>query len=604
MKNYIPLLFFLLTTIVLLGQTTSTKYDSLIKKADTFYWTKNYKTSALTYSQAFNLKKGKVPIEERYKAACSWALAGIVDSSFFQLNYITTKGNYTNYQQISSEINFKSLQSDVRWVPILERVKRNKQEQEAKLNKPLIKELESIRIEDQKDRSTIDSIGEKYGFNSKEMNRLLNVIHKKDSMNLIRVKEILNTYGWLGTDVIGLDGNTTLFLIIQHSDQKTQENYLPMIRDAVKNGKAKASHLALLEDRVALGQGKKQIYGSQINTDSKTGKHTLAPIEDFDNVDKRRAEAGLEPLENYVSHFGIILNKKGEKSINLKRISNDIVTAEEIKDSIVGPFNVSIGIGEQLDFKLNDCQERNSAWFKFTVKKDTVLTFDIVGIDTYDDFDFIVFKCKNSDCIYDIRTNKVKPDRGSFGNNCSYSTRNSTGLSEYSTEVWADFNKKKCSGYVTGLPVKAGETIYLMVTLTFNVEYTKGFTIYFYNYWPDKPILKRTAIVLENVLFEPGKSILLKESYVSLDKLVTQLQTNKTMKIEIIGHTDNVGDETQNQKLSEVRAKAVVDYLISKKIEKTRLSYKGFGSKQPIASNETEEGRKKNRRVEFVVLEK
>ena len=140
MKNYIPLLFFLLTTIVLLGQTTSTKYDSLIKKAD------------LTYSQAFNLKKGKVPIEERYKAACSWALAGIVDSSFFQLNYITTKGNYTNYQQISSEINFKSLQSDVRWVPILERVKRNKQEQEAKLNKPLIKELESIRIEDQKDR--------------------------------------------------------------------------------------------------------------------------------------------------------------------------------------------------------------------------------------------------------------------------------------------------------------------------------------------------------------------------------------------------------------------------------------------------------------------
>ena len=109
---------------------------------------------------------------------------------------------------------------------------------------------------------------------------------------------------------------------------------------------------------------------------------------------------------------------------------------------------------------------------------------------------------------------------------------------------------------------------------------------------------------MENVLFEPGKSILLKESYVSLDKLVTQLQTNKTMKIEIIGHTDNVGDETQNQKLSEVRAKAVVDYLISKKIEKTRLSYKGFGSKQPIASNETEEGRKKNRRVEFVVLEK
>ena len=74
------------------------------------------------------------------------------------------------------------------------------------------------------------------------------------------------------------------------------------------------------------------------------------------------------------------------------------------------------------------------------------------------------------------------------------------------------------------------------------------------------------------------------------------------MKIEIIGHTDNKGEGIMNQELSEERAKAVFNYLISKNIPSQRLSYRGLGSSKPIASNETEAGRKKNRRVEFVVI--
>jgi hypothetical protein len=67
----------------------------------------------------------------------------------------------------------------------------------------------------------------------------------------------LDKYGWLGADVVGGQGNSTLFLVIQHSDQATQEKYLPMMREAVKNGKAQGSSLALLEDRAALGQRQK-----------------------------------------------------------------------------------------------------------------------------------------------------------------------------------------------------------------------------------------------------------------------------------------------------------------------------------------------------------
>jgi hypothetical protein len=130
-------------------------------------------------------------------------------------------------------------------------------------------------------------------------------INEKDSINLIKVKSILDKYGWVGPDVVGGQGNLTLFLVIQHSDQATQEKYLPMMREAVKNGKAQGSSLALLEDRVALRQGKRQIYGSQIGRDPETQIYFVSPLEDPDNVDKRRAEVGLGTLSTYVSHWQI-----------------------------------------------------------------------------------------------------------------------------------------------------------------------------------------------------------------------------------------------------------------------------------------------------------
>jgi len=107
------------------------------------------------------------------------------------------------------------------------------------------------------------------------------------------------------------------------------------------------------------------------------------------------------------------------------------------------------------------------------------------------------------------------------------------------------------------------------------------------------------SLVLKNVLFETGKAILLPQSYSELDMLAEHLKNNLPLKIEISGHTDNVGNEATNVKLSEQRAKAVCDYLISKSIDPGRMAHKGYGSSMPIAPNDSEEGRKQNRRVEF-----
>ena len=110
------------------------------------------------------------------------------------------------------------------------------------------------------------------------------------------------------------------------------------------------------------------------------------------------------------------------------------------------------------------------------------------------------------------------------------------------------------------------------------------------------------VIKLNNILFDQGKSSLMTESYDELDKLVSILKTNTTMEIQVNGHTNNIG--VQNLEVSEKRAKAVVDYLQSKGISPQRLKYKGFGDTQPVASNDTEEGRILNRRVEFIITKR
>lgn len=110
-------------------------------------------------------------------------------------------------------------------------------------------------------------------------------------------------------------------------------------------------------------------------------------------------------------------------------------------------------------------------------------------------------------------------------------------------------------------------------------------------------------IVLNNIFFETGKYALTKESHSELNKLSTLLNKHTELNIEISGHTDGRGDPELNMTLSENRAKAVVDYLVSKGIDRSRLNAKGYGITQPVASNDTPQGRAKNRRTEFKILE-
>ncbi len=127
---------------------------------------------------------------------------------------------------------------------------------------------------------------------------------------------------------------------------------------------------------------------------------------------------------------------------------------------------------------------------------------------------------------------------------------------------------------------------------------------------PDEPSIPSPVVMkkkIDDVLtgrtiaFQTSSAVLLPEGRSTLDHVLPILQQNHTAAFEIGGHTDNVGAQEKNLALSENRAKAVMDYLVSKGVAANRLTFKGYGASRPRADNVTTEGRSRNRRIEFLV---
>ena len=206
---------------------------------------------------------------------------------------------------------FEILHNSREWEEIKGKVQRNLEAENKKSGKyaDIKNQLEEILELDQKYRTSYMEIWKKYGDRSPEMKEVQKKMIEQDSSDLQYVSSIIDKYGWISYDTIGFKANQALFLVIQHSDSATQEKYLPVLTEAVKENKAFRHQQALLEDRVLIKRGKKQLYGSQIECDS-TGKNCwILPIEDERNVDKRRAEAGLSPLAEYVKTWNIVYKR-------------------------------------------------------------------------------------------------------------------------------------------------------------------------------------------------------------------------------------------------------------------------------------------------------
>ncbi|MEO8412551.1 MAG: OmpA family protein [Ginsengibacter sp.] len=150
--------------------------------------------------------------------------------------------------------------------------------------------------------------------------------------------------------------------------------------------------------------------------------------------------------------------------------------------------------------------------------------------------------------------------------------------------------------YIMGFKDSVSQNVLDIPALAPNSYYKNPFTV---NLEFDAP----KTFVLEDVEFDFGKSTLRAESYKTLDDLVDYLNRKPDVRIEIGGHTDNVGSDAKNLVLSLERAKSIVAYLVAKGVGNERLEAKGYGAEEPIEDNSTEEGRQKNRRTEVKILD-
>ncbi len=190
-------------------------------------------------------------------------------------------------------------------------------------------QLEAIYDTDQGIRNEWELIEKQYKPESSEYKEFIKKWVLTDKENLFQVQQILDKDGWLGKEAVGIKANTALFLVIQHAELDAQKKYLPMMKQAVIDKNANGQDLALLEDRIAMREKRKQVYGSQ--TFSNNGsEYILWPIEDIDQVDKRRKDVGLtQTLEEYMEF--VTGNKWSLKKYkeNLPALEKQLILTEQ-----------------------------------------------------------------------------------------------------------------------------------------------------------------------------------------------------------------------------------------------------------------------------------
>jgi hypothetical protein len=207
---------------------------------------------------------------------------------------------------------FCAIHENPEWQEIASTLEKEYFEANPGLNKDLIKMLWPMGIDDQFYRDEYDLYVRKYGKNSNELDSIDKLQERLDSINLVKLENIVTKYGWPKSSEVG--GGMTVaipFFIIQHTkDLAVQKKYLPIIEGMVKINEADPASFAYLSDRILASEGKKQLYGTQVQQNKENGKNEVCPIEDEENVDKRRADFGMGPLKDYLIMFGIEYENK------------------------------------------------------------------------------------------------------------------------------------------------------------------------------------------------------------------------------------------------------------------------------------------------------
>lgn len=257
--------------------------------------------------KAYRKEYKKDPNGIAYNFACAFARNNEVDSAFRYLTMDVKRDTVFMGVFALSDPDFINLRSDARWVALRDTITSRFLAKRPGMitNMPLAVKLWDMMAWDQAYYSDIEICEKKLGRNSPIVAAMWHLKELINRDNMQALDSIIAIHGWPKLSEVGNTASTSAFLIVQHSDLKTQEKYLPLIKSLCEEGEANWSAYALMYDRVQVSQNKPQLYGSQLSVDPLTGKMKFFPIEDEPNVNKRRAEVGLGPIELYAEMFGI-----------------------------------------------------------------------------------------------------------------------------------------------------------------------------------------------------------------------------------------------------------------------------------------------------------
>ena len=303
-KHILSCILALSCCTIAVAQTNAKKYAALIRKGWTLHLAKKHDQAAILYEEAFKIQS-KAPLNDRYNAACLHALANNAEQAFTQLFIAVKELQWYDIQHLKNDSDLTSLRTHEKWANLLTAMEQTKSEVEKDFDTALVSILDDIYFEDQSTRSQIRAKEANYGRDSKEMKAFWQTILKKDSVNLIKVREILDTQGWPSKKRIGKKGTSTLFLVLQHANLETQSIYFPLIKKAMRQGYLPKRQYAMFHDRLLLGQGKKQLYGTQLAMDKASKKPYVLPLEKPVHVDKRRAEMRLNTMQENLNRWNI-----------------------------------------------------------------------------------------------------------------------------------------------------------------------------------------------------------------------------------------------------------------------------------------------------------
>lgn len=296
---------FYILVLALYGCQKPLAFHEAVQKADSCYMAQDYEQANNYYKQAFSASDAEPQSYHYSNAAAIAAMAGDEQTAFMRLNQLISSDKEWYMSNFAENPDFLPLHQYPEWQVLKDTVEARRERSERNYDKALITRLQAIHQRDQKPRHDF-----LFAYQTKAVDLLDSLVREMqiaDSVNLIEIQDILQTYGYPSKTIVGTN-NSVIWLVIQHSDVEFQKAYYPMLRKAAEEGELSWDNIALLEDRIAMHEGRAQRYGSQVVENSE-GELVIYTLLDKDSVDIWRAAVGLNPLEEYAKRMNAKWNK-------------------------------------------------------------------------------------------------------------------------------------------------------------------------------------------------------------------------------------------------------------------------------------------------------